>query len=309
VTLLIKTDIDRGNAWAEALAANYPELKTVNWPFKGDPAEIDYALVWQPPKGELKRYPNLKAIFSVGAGIDHLASDPDLPAGVPVVRMVEPGLTAGMSEYVVLAVLNHHRFMLDYAAQRRARVWEEIPQLPAEARQVGILGLGVLGRDAAEKLKPFGFRLAGWSRSPKSITGVTCFHGSGGLDAFLGGTDILVCLLPLTAETTGILNGETFARLPPGAAVINVGRGKQLVEADLLAALDSGQIGGATLDVFQNEPLPEDHPFWAHPRVFMTPHIASMTVPQSAVRAVVANIQRLESGEALQHVVDLKRGY
>jgi glyoxylate/hydroxypyruvate reductase A len=309
VTLLIKTDIDRGNAWAEALAANYPELKTVNWPFKGDPAEIDYALVWQPPKGELKRYPNLKAIFSVGAGIDHLASDPDLPAGVPVVRMVEPGLTAGMSEYVVLAVLNHHRFMLDYAAQRRAKVWEEIPQLPAEARQVGILGLGVLGRDAAEKLKPFGFHLAGWSRSPKSITGVTCFHGSGGLDAFLGGTDILVCLLPLTAETTGILNAETFARLPAGAAVINVGRGKQLVEADLLAALDSGQIGGATLDVFQNEPLPEDHPFWEHPRVFMTPHIASMTVPQSAVRAVVANIQRLESGEALQHVVDLQRGY
>jgi glyoxylate/hydroxypyruvate reductase A len=309
VTLLIKTDIDRGNAWAEALAANYPELKTVNWPFKGDPAEIDYALVWQPPKGELKRYPNLKAIFSVGAGIDHLASDPDLPAGVPVVRMVEPGLTAGMSEYVVLAVLNHHRFMLDYAAQRRAKVWEEIPQLPAEARQVGILGLGVLGRDAAEKLKPFGFHLAGWSRSPKSITGVTCFHGSGGLDEFLGGTDILVCLLPLTAETTGILNAETFARLPAGAAVINVGRGKQLVEADLLAALDSGQIGGATLDVFQNEPLPEDHPFWEHPRVFMTPHIASMTVPQSAVRAVVANIQRLESGEALQHVVDLQRGY
>jgi len=309
VTLLIKTDIDRGNAWAEALAANYPELKTVNWPFKGDPAEIDYALVWQPPKGELKRYPNLKAIFSVGAGIDHLASDPDLPAGVPVVRMVEPGLTAGMSEYVVLAVLNHHRFMLDYAAQRRAKVWEEIPQLPAEARQVGILGLGVLGRDAAEKLRPFGFRLAGWSRSPKSITGVTCFHGSGGLDEFLGATDILVCLLPLTAETTGILNAETFAKLPPGAAIINVGRGKQLVEADLLAALDNGQIGGATLDVFQNEPLPEDHPFWEHPRVFMTPHIASMTVPQSAVRAVVANIQRLESGEALQHVVDLKRGY
>jgi glyoxylate/hydroxypyruvate reductase A len=309
VTLLIKTDIDRGNAWAEALAANYPELKTVNWPFKGDPAEIDYALVWQPPKGELKRYPNLKAIFSVGAGIDHLASDPDLPAGVPVVRMVEPGLTAGMSEYIVLAVLNHHRFMLDYAAQRRAKVWEEIPQLPAESRQVGILGLGVLGRDAAEKLKPFGFHLAGWSRSPKSITGVTCFHGSGGLDEFLGGTDILVCLLPLTAETTGILNAETFARLPAGAAVINVGRGKQLVEADLLAALDSGQIGGATLDVFQNEPLPEDHPFWEHPRVFMTPHIASMTVPQSAVRAVVANIQRLEAGEALQHVVDLKRGY
>lgn len=309
MTLLIKTDIDRGNAWAEALAESYPEMKTALWPYDGAPEEINYALVWQPPRGELKRYPNLKAIFSIGAGIDHLASDPELPQGIPVVRMVEPGLTAGMSEYVVLAVLSHHRFMLDYAALRREKRWEEILQVPTEARQVGILGLGVLGRDALDKLKPFGFRLAGWSRSPKSITGVTCFHGSRGLDEFLAGTDILVCLLPLTAETSGILNAGTFAKLPRSAAVINVGRGGHLVEEDLLAALDSGQIAGATLDVFQQEPLPADHPLWTHPRVVITPHVASMTIPQSAVRAVVANIQRLESGEALQHVVDLKRGY
>ncbi|GAB4394130.1 MAG: glyoxylate/hydroxypyruvate reductase A [Kiloniellaceae bacterium] len=309
MALLIKTDIDRGNAWAEALAASYPELKVYKWPYEGDPAEINYALVWQPPQGELKRYPNLKAIFSVGAGIDHLASDPDLPAGVPVVRMVEPGLTAGMSEYVTLAVLNHHRFMLDYIAQRREKIWEEILQVSAEARQVGMLGLGVLGRDALEKLKPFGFRLAGWSRSPKSISGVTCFHGEGGLEEFLAGTDILVCLLPLTPETEGILNAGTFAKLPAGAALINVARGGHLVEEDLLAALDSGQIGGATLDVFREEPLPDDHPFWEHPRIFMTPHVASMTIPSSAVRSVVANIQRLEAGEALQHVVDMKRGY
>ncbi len=309
MALLIKTDIDRGNAWAEALATNFPELKVYSWPFEGDPAEIDYALVWQPPEGELKRYPNLKAIFSVGAGIDHLASDPDLPEGVPVVRMVEPNLTGGMSEYVTLAVLTHHRFMLDYAAQRREKVWEELLQVPADARQVGVLGLGVLGRDALDKLKPFGFRLAGWSRSPKTISGVTCFHGEGGFDDFLAETDILVCLLPLTPETKDILNAETFAKLPVGAAVINVGRGGHLVEEDLLGALESGQIGGATLDVFRKEPLPEDHPFWEHPRVFMTPHIASMTVPETAVRAVVANIQRLESGEPLQHVVDLERGY
>jgi glyoxylate/hydroxypyruvate reductase A len=223
--------------------------------------------------------------------------------------MVEPGLTAGMSEYVTLAVLNHHRFMLDYAAQRRDKVWKEIPQLAAEARQVGVLGLGVLGRDALDKLKTFGFRLAGWSRSPKSISGVTCFHGVGGFDEFLAGTDILICLLPLTAETEGILNADTFAKLPAGAAVINVGRGGHLVEKDLLAALDSGQLGGATLDVFRKEPLPEKHAFWKHPRIFMTPHVASMTVPSSAVRAVVANIQRLEAGEALQHIVDMKRGY
>lgn len=309
MALLIKTDIDRGNAWTEALNAHYPELKTFTWPYKGDPAKIDYALVWQPPKGELKRYPNLKAIFSVGAGIDHLASDPELPTGIPVVRMVEPGLTAGMSQYVTLAVLNHHRFMIDYAAQRREKVWEEIPQIAADARQVGMLGLGVLGRDALDKLKAFDFKLAGWSRSPKSITGVTCFHGSGGLDAFLAETDILVCLLPLTPETEGILNSETFAKLPAGASVVNVGRGAHLVEDDLIAALDSGQLSGATLDVFRQEPLPEKHPFWKHPRIFMTPHIASMTIPSSAVRAVVANIQRLESGEALQHVVDMKRGY
>jgi len=309
VALLIKTDIDRGNAWTEALNAHYPELKTYTWPYDGDPAKIDYALVWQPPKGELKRYPNRRAIFSVGAGIDHLASDPELPRNVPVVRMVEPGLTAGMTQYVVLSVLNHHRFMLDYAGQRRAKVWEEIPQVAAEARQVGMLGLGVLGRDALEKLKAFDFKLAGWSRSPKSISGVTCYHGPAGLDEFLAGTDILVCLLPLTAETADLLNRDLFAKLPAGAAVINVGRGGQLVEEDLIEALDSGQLSGATLDVFREEPLPEGHPFWEHPRVFMTPHIASMTIPSSAVRAVVANIQRLEAGEALQHVVDLKRGY
>ncbi len=217
MALLIKTDIDRGDAWAQALAANYPELKVYTWPYDGDPAGIDYALVWQPPEGELKRYPNLKAIFSVGAGVDHLASDPDLPPGVPVVRMVEPGLTAGMSEYVTLAVLNHHRFMLDYAAQRREKVWEELLQLPAEARQVGMLGLGVLGRDALEKLKPFGFKLAGWSRSPKQIEGVTSFHGAEQLSGFLAQTDILVCLLPLTGETRGMLDRDLFAQLPAGA--------------------------------------------------------------------------------------------
>ncbi|WP_299620188.1 glyoxylate/hydroxypyruvate reductase A [Pelagibius sp.] len=309
MALLIKTDIDRGNAWTEALAAAYPELTTHTWPYDGDPAAIDYALVWQPPEGELKRYPNLKAIFSVGAGIDHLASDPDLPEGVPVVRMVEPGLTAGMSEYVTLAVLSHHRFLHDYAVQRRDKLWKEIPQIAAAARQVGMLGLGVLGRDALEKLAPFGFKLAGWSRTPKSITGISCYHGEEGLREFLAGTDILVCLLPLTPATEGILCRETFDQLPRGAAVISVGRGGHLVEEDLLAALDSGRLSGATLDVFREEPLPKSHPFWDHPRIFMTPHVASMTIPESACQAVVANIHRLEAGEPLRHVVDMARGY
>jgi len=309
VALLIKTDIDRGTAWAEALAGAYPELDVHTWPYEGDPAAIHYALVWQPPEGELKSYPNLKAIFSIGAGIDHLASDPDLPEGVPVVRMVEPGLTAGMSEYVAYAVLGHHRFMLDYARQRSEKLWREIPQVAAGARQVGMLGMGVLGRDALEKLMPFGFKLAGWSRTPKSITGISCYHGEEGLREFLAETDILVCLLPLTPETEGILCRETFDQLPEGAAVVSVGRGGHLVEDDLLAALDSGRLSGATLDVFRKEPLPKKHPFWAHPRIFITPHIASMTIPESACQAVVANIHRLEAGEPLRHVVDMERGY
>ena len=309
MALLIKTDIDRGNAWADALATAYPELTTHTWPYEGDPADIDYALVWQPPEGELKRYPNLKAVFSIGAGIDHLASDPDLPEGVPVVRMVEPGLTAGMSEYVTLAVLNHHRFIHDYVRQRADKVWKEIPQVAAAGRQVGMLGLGVLGRDALEKLAPFGFKLAGWSRTPKSITGINCYHGEEGLQEFLAETDFLVCLLPLTPETEGILGRATFEQLPKGATVINVGRGGHLVEEDLLAALESGHLGGATLDVFGAEPLPQDHPFWTHPRIFMTPHIASMTIPETACQAVVANIHRLEAGEPLRHVVDMARGY
>lgn len=309
MALLIKTDVDRGTAWVEALAAAYPELKTHTWPYDGDPADIDYALVWKPPEGELKRYPNLKAIFSVGAGIDHLASDPELPEGVPVVRMVEPGLTAGMSEYVTLAVLGHHRFVQDYNRQRQAKVWAEIPQIAGSARQVGVLGLGVLGRDALAKLAPFGFRLAGWSRTPKSLPGINCYHGEEGLQEFLAGTHILVCLLPLTPETEGILCRETFDQMPEGAAVVNVGRGGHLVEDDLLAALDSGRLSGASLDVFRKEPLPKKHAFWGHPKIFMTPHIASMTIPETACQAVVANIHRQEAGEPLRHVVDMARGY
>ncbi len=309
MALLFKSDLDRAGNWERSLKACDPDLDLRVWPDAGDPNDIDYALVWQPPAGELRSYPNLKVIFSVGAGIDHLSSDPDLPAGVPIVRMVEPGLTAGMSEFVVMSALAHHRFMLDYAQQARAEVWEEISQISTVRRRVGIMGLGVLGRDAAEKLKPFGFPVAGWSRSPKELPGVTCFHGRGGLKPFLAECDILVCLLPLTAETRGILNAETFAAMPKGAAVINVARGGHLVEEDLLAALESGQISGATLDVFQEEPLPKGHPFWQHPRVVLTPHIASMTIPETAAKAVMDNIKRFEAGQPLTDVVDLERGY
>jgi glyoxylate/hydroxypyruvate reductase A len=214
-----------------------------------------------------------------------------------------------MSEYVVMHVLMHHRFFLDYQAQQRAHVWEEIQQVPAAERRVGILGLGALGMECVEKLRPFGFQLLGWSRQPKVAGGVTCFHGPEGLRQMLPQADILVSLLPLTPETRNLLDRKVFGALPKGAYFINAARGGQQVEQDLLAALESGQLAGASLDVFQEEPLPADSPFWDHPRVLLTPHIAAMTMAPTAVAQVIANIRRFERGEPLQNTVDRERGY
>ena len=308
MALLFKSDIERYGAWEKALLAHDPGLEIRTWPDLGDPETIEAALVWGPPEGVLSKLPNLKVIISVGAGIDHFASDPELPE-LPVVRMVEPGLTAGMTEFVVLSVLQHHRFMLDYAIQQREGRWHEIPQVAASDRRVGFLGLGVLAQDAIEKLRPFGFPLSGWSRTKKTLEGVESFAGEDELPRFLAGCDILVCLLPLTPETRGILDAKAFTALPRGAALINVARGGHQVEADLLAALDSGQLTGATLDVFNQEPLPEDSPFWAHPRVILTPHVASMTIPESAAGYVVETMRKARAGEPLENVVDWSRGY
>ena len=309
MALLFKSEMDRADLWAEALRRCDPALEVRVWPEVGAPAEIDYALVWKPPPGLLASLPALKLIFSLGAGVDHLTSDPELPAGVPVLRMVEPGLTGGMTEYVVMSVLMHHRRMVDYAGLQRDKVWKVLPAPLAAERRVGIMGLGVLGAEAAAALTGLGFDVAGWSRTPKSVPGVESFHGTKQLEAFLARSEILVCLLPLTGETRSILNARTFAQLPRGAAVINVGRGDLLAEDDLLRALDGGQIGTATLDVFAAEPLAPEHPFWTHPRVVITPHIASLTVPDSGARAVIDNIRRHEAGTPLHNVADLGRGY
>ena len=309
MALLFKSELDRADLWADALRRCDPALDVRVWPKVGEPAEIDYALVWKPPPGLLASLPQLRLIFSLGAGIDHLTSDPELPPGIPVLRMVEPGLTGGMTEYVVMSVLMHHRRMVDYAGLQRDKVWEVLPAPLAAERRVGIMGVGVLGADAAAALTGLGFDVAGWSRTPKSIDGVESFHGPDQLEAFLARTEILVCLVPLTDETRGILNARAFAQLPRGAAVINVGRGELLAGDDLLNALEHGQVGAATLDVFAAEPLAPEHPFWSHPRVVVTPHIASLTVPDSGARAVIENIRRHEAGQPLLNVADLERGY
>lgn len=309
MTLLFKTDIERHDTWLPALRKHLQGREVRLWPDIGNKADIEYALVWQPPPGFLASLPNLKAIFSIGAGIDHIVADPERPAHLPVIRMVEEGLTAGMTEFVVMQVLYHHRHMLEYRAQAEQRIWREISAVPAWERRVSILGLGVLGQDAAEKLAGLGFDVAGWSRTAKEVPGVTCYHGEDGLEALLQRSDILVCLLPLTEATQGILNADLFAKLPRGACLINVGRGGHQVEADILAALESGQLKEATLDVFQEEPLPMDSPLWSHPKVVMTPHIASMTVPDTAARSVAENLARIEAGQPPLNVVNFDRGY
>lgn len=307
--LLFKSDIDRADWWRDEIAKRRPGLEFRAWPETGDTAEIDYALVWKPPAGELARCPNLRLIVSLGAGIDHLTEDPELPRGVPICRMVDRYLTMRMTEYVVLHVLRHHRRQRAYDAQQRARAWEWLGEPAAADRKVGVMGLGVLGGDAAAKLAALGFDVAGWTRTSKQLPGIEGFHGPEGLDRFLGRTEILVCLLPLTPETRGIINRQTLAALPRGASLVNAARGGHLVEDDLLAALDAGHIAEATLDVFAEEPLPKQHRFWSHPRVTVTPHVASITDPTSSADFLVEQIRRLEAGEPLQHLIDSATGY
>lgn len=274
-----------------------------------DPAAVRHALVWHPPHGLLASLPNLAAIFSMGAGVDHILRDPEVPAGVPIVRLADAGLKQGMVEYVTLAVLRHHRALRGYVEQQAQRRWAEIPVPLAGGRRVGILGLGELGRACATALAGLGFEVAGWARSRKQVPGVTAYAGADGLDALLVRSDILVCLLPLTDATRGILDRTTLAKLPRGACVVNVARGEHLVQPDLLALLDDGHLAEATLDVTDPEPLPADDPVWAHPRVLVTPHVAAVTRPESAVPEIAANVRRLERGEWPAPVVDRGAAY
>ncbi|MEH2566364.1 2-hydroxyacid dehydrogenase [Bradyrhizobium sp. AZCC 2289] len=278
-----------------------------------DPAAVHYAAVWKPQPGELAAFPHLRVIFNLGAGVDALMADKSLP-DVPLVRVAVSDLTARMTEYVVLHVLMHHRQELYLRESQREKRWAPKSQWAAGAITVGIMGLGTLGADAAEVLRRIGFRVVGWSRSPKRIDGVECFHGEALLEPFLLQTDILVCLLPLTPETRHVLGRGLFAKLnrksPMGAPVlINAGRGGLQNEADILQCLDDGTLGAASLDVYATEPLPTDSPFWSHPRVVLTPHNAADTDADEISKYVAQQIERFEAGGALENIVDRGRGY
>jgi glyoxylate/hydroxypyruvate reductase A len=296
--------------WRRALLALDPALEIRIFPDVGPPEAIEVAVCWTAhDMNDLRRYPKLKLVISMGAGVDHLLRPPGPPPGIPVARLVDTMLTTQMGEWVLLNLLRFHRQDPEYRAQQRAGIWRELEAPATASRRIGVLGLGELGGHAAKLIAGIGFPVAGWSRRPKSLPGIEAFHGTDGLDAMARQSDMLVCLLPLTPETRGVIDARLLALLPAGAFVINGARGGHVVEADLLAALESGQVAGAALDVFEPEPLPPAHPFWTHPKVVMTPHAASITIPESAAPQVVENIRRVREGRAPINLVDFAAGY
>ena len=309
-TLLLAVPVSWSPLWAKPLSEFDPSLKlAVHGRDEYAPEDIDYVLSFRPQPGLLATFPNLKGVFSLGAGVDGFLCDPDYPKHVPLLRYGSRALSEEVVHYVVFHTLLHHRQQREFDEFQKRREWRQrMPQRRTAETRIGILGLGEIGHLAAERLRDLGFAVAGWSHSRKNIPGVESFtHDE--LKTFLARTDILICLLPLTPETTGILNAENFAALPLGAYVINAARGAHLVERDLIAAIDSRHLAGASLDVFEQEPLPPDNPLWVQPGVTVTPHIAGLTDPRAAARSVLDGIARLERGEKLENAVDFTKGY
>jgi glyoxylate/hydroxypyruvate reductase A len=306
----------RAGQFAAEMGALEPALDLRVAPDVGPATDIDAALVWQPPAGLLATLPGLKLIVSVGAGVDSLLGDPTLP-DVPLVRFVDPDLTGRMAEYIALQVLYHHRRMSEFRDLQAQRVWKYLPEPAARDVRVGLMGLGVLGRAAAAALRTFGYQLRGWSRTPRALDGVACFCGPEGLDAFLAETDMLAVLLPLTPETRGLLNRGLLRRLSrrgrsgllPGPVLINAGRGGLQVDADIVAALEAGELYAASLDVFETEPLPAASPLWQHPGVVVTPHNAAESAPAAIARYALHQWRACKSGAPLENMVDRRRGY
>lgn len=292
--------------WLEGLRAALPEAELSVWEPGAPPA--DYAIVWAPPQALIDQQPGLQAMFAIGAGVDKLLGL-RLPPGLKLVRLDDAGMAVQMAEYVCHAVIRHFRDFDAYADVQRDACWAQREPRRREDFSVGLLGLGVLGSRVAQALRAFEFPLLGWSRSPKALDGVQCHHGAAGLNNFLAGSQVLVNLLPLTPETENLLNRDTLGLMRAGGYLVNVARGAHLVETDLLALLESGQLAGATLDVFRTEPLPPEHPFWHHPRITVTPHVSARTLRDESIAQIAHKIRALQRGEPVAGVVDPVRGY
>jgi glyoxylate/hydroxypyruvate reductase A len=295
--------------WARDFAAALPQAETVVWAEGQLLSPCDYAVLWAPTPALLGQLARVKAIFLMGAGVDAILKFGDALPDVPVIRLGDAGMGAQMAEYVAYAVLRYFRRFDEYEEQARLGVWNPLTVRDKEAFTIGVLGLGKLGVPVVQALRQLGFPVRGWSRTAKDIPGVDCFAGMDALDEFLGATQVLVCMLPLTPETTNLLDRARLSKLPGGAYLVNVARGAQVADPDLMALIRSGHIAGATLDVFRNEPLPAPHPFWSEPRITITPHISALTVRKEAVRQIADKITLLEQGEPVADVVDRHQGY
>jgi glyoxylate/hydroxypyruvate reductase A len=309
MALLFYSEYDDPADWGTHLREAIPGLDFRVWPEVGNPSDIQAAIVWKAPEGELRKLPNLKLIINLGAGVDSIVQDKSLPEGIPIVRIADPDMSRMMAQFVLAAVLRHYREFVSFARAQKERRWHYIHPREAPTCSVGVMGLGNLGATAAGELVRQGFRVSGWARTPKSLEGVEAFHGKAGFAPFLAKCEILVVMLPLTPQTEGILDAKALSLLPRGAKIVNVGRGRLVDEEALIAALRSGQIAEATLDVFRVEPLPADSPLWDFDQVLVTPHLASVAIPRTAARQVAENLRRVSAGEPLINVVDPKRGY
>jgi len=300
---------ERMQSWFDIFEREMPDTKVVLWPDYDDPANVEFVIASELPPGEFAKFVNLKFVASMAVGVERLLGDKTMPAHLPIVRSVNPARGDTMTEYVVLHTLRYVRRLTDYQAHQAERRWQRLADHAAADTGVGVMGLGNLGLMAAERLRLFGFPVAGWVRNARAIDGIETFSGKSGFYDFLARSKIVVCLLPLTAETRDILDASAFAAMPQGSYLINAGRGEQVVDADLIAALDSGQLAGATLDVFRAEPLPPDHPFWRHPKITMTPHNAAATRQAHGADIVLENIRRARAGQPLVNLVDKVAGY
>ena len=299
----------QADLWVKALKEIDSRLDIRLYPDDDRREEVDFALTWRHPYGLFTHYPNLRCISSMGAGVDHLLRDPDLPSQVTITRLVDPFLAQDMAEFVLALVMGHLRNLSDFKLKQIHREWYPSEYTRVQDVTIGVMGMGAIGKNVALQLQKSGFHVQGWARTPKAWPEIKVYSGTSGFSDFLTQSNILVCVLPLTPQTQGIVNKTTLQQLPKNAFVINVGRGEHLLEDDLVAMIDEGHISGASLDVFGKEPLPADSPLWNHPKINVTPHIASITDPISVAPQIVKNYYALQEGKELINTVDLLKGY
>jgi len=307
--IVILSDFANPEPWINALKKAAPDLEVMVFNKSLDRSQVEFALAWNHPPGIFMTFPNLKTISSMGAGVDHLLKDQNIPAQANIVRIIDPLLSQDMYEFALAVIMNRMKNLTHFRENQQQKIWKKKRYQRMADVRVGLMGTGIIGNHVAENLAKVGFSVSGWSRTAGSSKAYPKFSGESQLSEFLGSCDFLICLLPLTAETRGILNKNTMGMLPVGAWVVNLGRGPLLVDEDLISLLNSGHLAGANLDVFHQEPLPADHPFWLHPKVYITPHIASLTDPESVVPQIIENYRRTINNQPLLNQVDREKGY